>query len=155
MTQQTNYLVFLQNTQTGEEFTAPTEAPAGAYEIAMGKLRQQYSAPKFKVHTAYMVSELEAILNSSSRWPGLASSVQMGTQKIRKAAPVRVTLGEAARQATSASITHTQEAPVPATKPQAQPVQQAAQPMQTTPAPAAAATTSQTSVIEQLKAMRS
>jgi|GEM_PF-2124441 len=160
MTTKTTYLVFLQNTQTGEEFTAPTNAPAGAYEIAMGQLRQQYPAPKFKVHTAYTQNELEVALNSLNRWPGLASKVQAGTARpsSRQAAPVRVTLGEAARQATGATINKTVEAaPTPKIQPapRPQPTQEA-QPTIPTPtiAPAAMQNQSGISVIEQLKNMR-
>lgn len=158
MTTKTTYLVFLQNTQTGEEFTAPTNAPAGAYEIAMGQLRQQYPAPKFKVHTAYTQDELETALNGLSRWPGLSSKVQAGTVKVsnKQTAPVRVTLGEAARQATGATIQRTTEAPIQQPQPQqttqAQPTQQAEQ--APTVAPAAMAQQGGISVIEHLKAMR-
>lgn len=161
MTTKTTYLVFLQNTQTGEEFTAPTNAPTGAYEIAMGQLRQQYPAPKFKVHTAYTQAELETALNGLSRWPGLSSKVQAGTVKVSntRTAPVRVTLGEAARQATGATIQRTTEAPIqqpqqtaPAQTTQTQPTQQAEQ--APTVAPAAMAQQGGISVIEHLKAMR-
>ncbi len=156
MTTKTTYLVFLQNTQTGEEFTAPTNAPTGAHEIAMGQLRQQYPAPKFKVHTAYMQDELEVALNGLNRWPGLASKVQAGTARpsSRQAAPVRVTLGEATRQATGATINKTVEAaPTPQTQSVPRPAQAA--PTETpTIAPAAMQNQSGISVIEQLKNMR-
>lgn len=148
----TNYLVFLQNTQTGEEFTAPTVAPENAHEIAMGKLRQQYPAPKFKVHTAYATQELETALNGLSRWPGLASSVQAGARRAAptKTAPVSVSLAQATQQATGAKIEKTVEKV--AEKPT---LQKAVSKLSTEkPSPTPTPTAKQTSVIEHLKALR-
>lgn len=183
--QQETYLVFLQNTKTGEEFTAPANAPINAYEIAMGRIRQQYPAPQFKVHTAYSVADLHQALNGLSRWPGLASSVQSGTQKPKTAqrqASVRVTLGEATQKATGAVIqkeTQSQlKEPTPAQPSTSSQKQNATAPMPSAiaqlskmrqqtpstgaehrqPAPMAQNTppnTSQVSVIEQLKAFTS
>lgn len=151
-----NYLVFLKNTKTQEEFTAPTTASKGAHHVAMQNIQKQYPTPQFQIHTAYSEDELKNALQSFDRWPGLNNSIKrtVSAPKDQKIAPMSaaaagLSLNDAIKQATGAQVN---KAPVqPMVAPQSAPTQPT--PTQAT-STKVAAQAPQMSVIDQLKALR-
>ena len=78
MAAETTYIVFAQNLQTGSEFTVPVKAPTGNHQRALQQAREQYPASKFKLHTAYSLSELQDVITNLERWGLLPSKVEPG-----------------------------------------------------------------------------
>jgi hypothetical protein len=62
------FIVFLQNTVTGEEFISAQQA--NTHQQAMQAASNRYPAPRYKVHTAYSQQELATILENLNRWAG-------------------------------------------------------------------------------------
>lgn len=66
------YVVFIRNNKTGEEFVTTTMQMKGAHSLAVSSVQNKYPTPRYTVHTAYTVKELEKVVDhvtsySSSR----------------------------------------------------------------------------------------
>ena len=70
----TMFLGFLQNRQSKEEFVAPVMTDDLA--VAKAELARTYPESRYILQTIYSRAELEHVLKSVDRWPGLPSKVQ-------------------------------------------------------------------------------
>ena len=70
----TMFLGFLQNRQSKDEFVAPVMA--GDLAVAKNELLRTYPESRYVLQTIYSRAELEHVLHSVDRWPGLLSKVQ-------------------------------------------------------------------------------
>lgn len=84
----TTFLGFLMNRSSREEFVAPVVAEE-ALE-ARRELFKAYPESRYALLTVYTRAELEHVLQSVDRWPGLPSKVQ---PPLTQSAPVRVQTG--------------------------------------------------------------
>jgi len=62
------FIVFLQNTTSGEEFVSAQQALT--HQQAISAAQRRYPAPRYKIHTAYAQQELAVILENLNRWAG-------------------------------------------------------------------------------------
>lgn len=64
------YIVFVKDTEKGEEFITVRQAAPGSHISAMQAAEKQYKSPRFRILTSYTEAELQEILNSVHRWCG-------------------------------------------------------------------------------------
>ena len=64
------YIVFIKDTEKGEEFITVRQAEPNSHFSAMQSAAKQYKQPRYKMLTTYTESELQEILNSVERWCG-------------------------------------------------------------------------------------
>ncbi len=64
------YIIFIQNTKTGEELVATRMYPSGLHAQVLDEIAVQYPEPLYKIHTTYTEDELQSILDSMRRWCG-------------------------------------------------------------------------------------
>lgn len=68
------YCIFFKNNVTKDEFVLPVDAADRG--MALMAAAEHYPAPAYTALTVYSAKELQDVLASAERWPGVASKVQ-------------------------------------------------------------------------------
>ncbi|MBI1364285.1 MAG: hypothetical protein GC134_09900 [Proteobacteria bacterium] len=68
MKQRQTYIVFVRDNTTGGEFIHTYAESAGQHHRAIEATRRKYAEPRYTVHTAYTLDELENMTSTIRRW---------------------------------------------------------------------------------------